>query len=616
MLMCWFIVLHAFRLSFLTPCLCTPPLLPSLPPSPPQVGMMVMGVLGDFLGRKWGSRVAAAIMLSGVIMLCFTPYAPTAAGYFAYFITAQTWYGIGVGAEYPMASGSAAELAEVHPELKDYRGRQVVLVFANQGLGNMFNTLIVLVCMYSFGMAGNKPNKFAPANRCAYFNTDTCIPYGVDPTTGKAWAGTTSALVSLECGGNTKQWLIPTVSNKYCLIEGDAAYYETLQIGSKQALSLMYGVGALFCITMCYYRFFYLNESKLFAEEQKKALAAKDARLRRGSVLATGSEACCNDPNTGKSIALYWPRQFVASMAWFANDFAFYGNKLQQGVFIALLYPTYNPFQQMCWSAVNSFVALCGYYVAAALIDKTWYGRKIMQNVGFFFMFIFYITIWAQWESINNKVPANVVAASGIPETAPGEWFQAMYYLSSFFNQFGPNATTWLVAGEIFPTAVRTTNHGIAATVGKLGAIISTIWIIAITNQKHVFLVSAMWAIGGMAVTWFMLPETTGLDLKELDDMHRAFMSDTPESYTGEAINPKHLSPFEMFFFGWHRNYKRDPTLVYKNPCAQETEEPCCKEVRHCAPTSLCFSCSVLYCFVLHPYLSLNRYIASLSCYL
>ena len=27
-------------------------------------------------------------------------------------------------------------------------------------------------------------------------------------------------------------------------------------------------------------------------------------------------------------------------------------------------------------------------------------------------------------------------------------FFQTLYYLSSFFNQFGPNATTWLVAGE------------------------------------------------------------------------------------------------------------------------------------------------------------------------
>ena len=63
-------------------------------------------------------------------------------------------------------------------------------------------------------------------------------------------------------------------------------------------------------------------------------------------------------------------------------------------------------------------------------------------------------------------------------------------------------------------------------------------------------------------------------------------MAGTPELYTGEAINPKHLSPFEMFFFGWHRNYKRDPKLVYKNPCSSEDEDPCC-EVRCCCTCNL-----------------------------
>ena len=39
------------------------------------------------------------------------------------------------------------------------------------------------------------------------------------------------------------------------------------------------------------------------------------------------------------SLKVYWPRLFVASFAWIANDFAFYGNKLFQSTFIKLLYP-------------------------------------------------------------------------------------------------------------------------------------------------------------------------------------------------------------------------------------------------------------------------------------
>ena len=42
-----------------------------------------------------------------------------------------------------------------------------------------------------------------------------------------------------------------------------------------------------------------------------------------------------------------------------------------------------------------------------------------------------------------------------------------------FFLNFGPNATTFVIPGEVFPTRYRSTAHGISAALGKLGAIIS-----------------------------------------------------------------------------------------------------------------------------------------------
>lgn len=189
-----------------------------------------------------------------------------------------------------------------------------------------------------------------------------------------------------------------------------------------------------------------------------------------------------------------------------------------------------------------SFISLLGYYAAAMLVDKPWYGRRRMQIVGFFFMFAAYGLIFVYWSTLTATV-------SGI------HLFQALYYLSSFFNQFGPNATTWLIAGEIFPTAIRTTNHGIAATMGKAGAIIATVWIININDDRNIFLISCCWAVAGMAITWAFLPDTTGLNLKELDDFHEHAIKGALDMYHGEAINPKHLSPFERLVFRWHRGY-------------------------------------------------------------
>ena len=63
------------------------------------------------------------------------------------------------------------------------------------------------------------------------------------------------------------------------------------------------------------------------------------------------------------SLKAYWPRLMVASMAWIANDFAFYGNKLFQSTFINLLYPGATQYVQQKWTVLNSFVALTGYYM-------------------------------------------------------------------------------------------------------------------------------------------------------------------------------------------------------------------------------------------------------------
>ena len=64
---------------------------------------------------------------------------------------------------------------------------------------------------------------------------------------------------------------------------------------------------------------------------------------------------------------------------------------------------------------------------------------------------------------------------------------QALYFLSSFFGQFGPNATTWLLPGEVFPTDIRATCHGISAATGKVGALVAGIWFAYLTNADKFY---------------------------------------------------------------------------------------------------------------------------------
>jgi PHS family inorganic phosphate transporter-like MFS transporter len=62
-----------------------------------------------------------------------------------------------------------------------------------------------------------------------------------------------------------------------------------------------------------------------------------------------------------------------------------------------------------------------------------------------------------------------------IATTSGKNAFVFLYCLTNFFQNFGPNTTTFIIPGEIFPTRYRSTAHGISAASGKLGAIVAQV---------------------------------------------------------------------------------------------------------------------------------------------
>ncbi|EER45633.1 Pi-transporter A-1 [Histoplasma capsulatum H143] len=198
------------------------------------------------------------------------------------------------------------------------------------------------------------------------------------------------------------------------------------------------------------------------------------------------------------------------------------------------------------YNMINVCVSLMGYYMAAFFIDNKLYGRKWMQQIGFLMDFIFFV------------IPAFNFKYYTSPEHIHA--FQAMYFLSSFFNQFGPNAVTFLVAAEVFPTPIRATAHGFAAAVGKLGALLAAILYNYIDTQTK-FYVVPWFGLAGMVLTWLFLPDTTGLDLKEQERRWYFLRSGRESEYHGPAVHPKHLSLWERIR-GAGKYY--DPELDYK----------------------------------------------------
>ncbi|MCS0504586.1 MFS transporter [Ancylobacter mangrovi] len=101
----------------------------------------------------------------------------------------------------------------------------------------------------------------------------------------------------------------------------------------------------------------------------------------------------------------------------------------------------------------------------------------------------------------------------------------AGFMLFNFMTNIGPNAQTYLLAGEVFPTAVRGKGAGFAAAFGKIGAV-STAFLFPILladiGTTHLLYGLAATSVIGAFVTWTFRIETKGVNLdraheRELD---------------------------------------------------------------------------------------------------
>ncbi len=115
--------------------------------------------------------------------------------------------------------------------------------------------------------------------------------------------------------------------------------------------------------------------------------------------------------------------------------------------------------------------------------------------------------------------------------------------------QWGPNATTWLLPSELYPTEVRALAHGMSAAAGKFGALFAGI-VFHHMSTPAIFKLSALCGLVGACVTMLFVPDVTTLDLTELDKRWASLCSGDDDEYTGPAVDPAHLSMWER----WQRS--------------------------------------------------------------
>jgi PHS family inorganic phosphate transporter-like MFS transporter len=112
--------------------------------------------------------------------------------------------------------------------------------------------------------------------------------------------------------------------------------------------------------------------------------------------------------------------------------------------------------------------------------------------------------------------------------------FLLVYGISYFFTEFGPNVTTFVLPGELFPTSVRATGHGISAGIGKFGAFVGVFLFPVLQGSlglRGTLLLTAGVSVLGALLT-LVLPEPAGRTLEEIAGEHTAHEPDRAEVVT------------------------------------------------------------------------------------
>ena len=96
-----------------------------------------------------------------------------------------------------------------------------------------------------------------------------------------------------------------------------------------------FGLGMIPLLFMLYYRIFRLKESAVWKSSQLNRTRSRGADF---------SLLCYH----------FWHRLLATGGTWFLWDFSFYGNKVFQSAFIAILSPGASLFTTLLWTLLNS----------------------------------------------------------------------------------------------------------------------------------------------------------------------------------------------------------------------------------------------------------------------
>ncbi|KAK7690641.1 hypothetical protein QCA50_005740 [Cerrena zonata] len=448
-------------------------------------GQLVFGVLADRYGRRRMYGIEMVVMVFATLAQALSGAAP-AMGIIGALIVWRFVMGVAIGGDYPLSAVIASEFAPVYA-----RGRLMAAVFSNQGLGQLAAAVTALIV------------------------TTTAMKTSTTVSMDVAWR----ILIGVGC------------------IPGAIA------IGMRHTIP----------------------ESPRFimdvSRNVEQASRVIDRYLKTGTYDA--EDVKYHNPNqrvqaptaTFANFRAYFSQKknliplLAVCYSWFIIDFAYYGLALNSSTILQSI--QFSPNVKKASSPQEALSSLQkisegnliligagllpGYILAILFIDRL--GRKTIQYTGFAALFIIFMIMgWGY-----DRFASGLETAGANTNITPGiKAYVFFYCLAYFFQNFGPNTTTFIIPGEMFPTRYRTTAHGIAAATGKLGAIVVQVVLElkvfdSSTDLQSVrkpvrlmFILFGFIMLSGLVSTYFT-PETKERTLEEIsNEPQEKFISGPP----------------------------------------------------------------------------------------
>lgn len=430
------------------------------------IGQFGFGALADIVGRKRMYGLELIVIIVATLAQALVGVGPSTE-IVGLLIFWRVIMGIGIGGDYPLSSIITSEFATTK-----WRGAMMGAVFAMQGFGQLTGALVALVTVVGFKGSLSQAKTIAAC-------TGSCA-LAVD----KSWRvligfGAVPACIALYYRltiPETPRYTFDVARDVEKAHDDVEAYMKGKSGGNPDEVARAQALQEADQLTV--------------PKASFKDFIHHYGQWRNGKIL------------------------LGTAGSWFLLDVAFYGLNLNTTTVLgAIGYGGGSNVYHILYNlAAGSCILVCagaipGYWCSVATVDTI--GRKPVQMMGFVALTILFI-VWGF--DFNHLKPHGHLA---------------IYVLVQFFFNFGPNATTFIVPGECFPTRYRSTSHGFSAGMGKIGSIIGQAGIAKLRTkgatsktsanpyQNHVMQIYSLFMFLGIFTT-LCIPETKRKTLEEL----------------------------------------------------------------------------------------------------